>query len=294
MRSLLIIAQEMNLTRAAERLEMAQPHLTRLLHRLEEELGFLVFDRGNKRQLALTPAGEALLAQVTSLLKQYEDAVQMAQQVARGERGKLLVGYTSVAVYSKVLPAILHAYQRFPEVELALSDLSTHPQRAQLAALSKRKIDVALIGQPAPRRGIEQECVSQGNWVLALPITHPKAGEERISLASLCKEEWIWFLRSDAPNIYEAQMAFFRQAGFEPRIAQSVQQGFSMINLVASGRGVALLTSWTPQGITNPQVVYRPLLETMPIELHVIWRKDECSPLVQTFLQVVREVRRKL
>lgn len=294
MRSLLLIAEEMNLTRAAERLEMAQPHLTRLLHRIEEELGFLVFDRSNKRQLALTPAGEALLTQITPLLKQYGNAVQMAQQIDRGERGKLVVGYTSAAIYSKVLPAILRVYQRFPEVELAFCDLSTHSYRAQLVALSRRKIDVALIPQAPPRRGIEQECVSQGNWVLALPITHPKAGEERISLASLCEEEWIWFLRSDYSFIYEAQLSFFRQIGFEPSIAQSAQQGYSMVNLVADGRGIALLSPWTPQGMTHPPVVYRPLLEAMSVELHVVWRKDERSPLVQAFLQVVREVREKL
>jgi DNA-binding transcriptional LysR family regulator len=294
MRSLLLIAEEMNLTRAAERLDMAQPHLTRLLHRLEEELGFLVFDRSNKRQLALTPAGEAFLEGLSPLLTQYDHSLQVAQRINRGEAGNLVVGYTSAAIYSKVLPAILRAYQRFPEVELSLLDLSTHPQRAQLAALSKGKIDVALFPQTPPVRGLEQECFARGNWILALPITHPKAGEERISLASLNEEEWIGWPRSLAPNIYDAQMAFFRQAGFEPRLAQSAQQGYSMINLVADGRGIALMSPWTPQGITHPQVVYRPLLEALPVELHVLWRKGERSPLVQTFLQVVREVREKL
>jgi DNA-binding transcriptional LysR family regulator len=89
-------------------------------------------------------------------------------------------------------------------------------------------------------------------------------------------------------------MSFFHQAGFEPRIAQKAQQPHTMLNLVANGRGIALVSPWTPQGITHPQVVYRPLLEAIPAELHVVWQKDDCSPLVQTFLQVVRAVSKKL
>jgi len=292
LRAFVIIAKEMNLTRAAQRLHMAQPHLTRQLQHLEEDLGFSLFDRSHKHQLALTPAGQTFLTQITPVLEQYEQAVQMAHQVARGERGRLVVGYISAAMFT-VLPAVLNAYQRFPEVELTLRDVSTHSQREQLAALSQRKIDVALIPQFPPGRGIEQECFARGNWVLALPITYPKARQERISLSCLSSEEWICWPRSNAPNIYEAQMAVFRQAGYEPRIAQRAQQPHTMINLIVNGSGIALVSPWTPSGITHPQVVYHPLLEAMPVELHVAWRKDERSPLVQTFLQVVREVREK-
>ena len=289
MRCVLVIAEEMNLTRAARRLEMAQPHLTRLLHRVEEEVGVSLFDRSNKRQLALTPTGETFLTRITPMLEQYEEAMQAARQAARGERGKLVVGYTTPAMLT-VLPAILSAYQGFPEVELALRDLSTHSQRAQLVAVSKREIDVALIHQPPPVRGIEQECILQGNWVLALPITHPKTGQERISLSALAEEEWIWWPRSNGPNIYDAQMSIFRQIGFEPHIAYKAQQGHTMVGLVANERGIALVSPWTPYGAILPQVVYRPLLEVMPVEFHVVWRKNERSPLVQVFLRIVREV----
>src|SRR5581483_2788937 len=99
-----IIAEEMHLTRAAERLHVAQPHLTRLLHHLEEELGFCLLDRSNKRQLALTPAGEIFLARITPMLKQYEEAVQGARRVAQGEAGKLVVGYTAPAMFTGILP----------------------------------------------------------------------------------------------------------------------------------------------------------------------------------------------
>ena len=152
---------------------------------------------------------------------------------------------------------------------------------------------MALIPRPLPEQGLEQECISRGNWLVALPVSHPMAQEGRISLSSLCDAEWVSWPRSNAPLIYDAQMAFFRQAGFEPRIVQRVQQPHSIVNLVANGRGIALVSPWTPQGITHPQVTYRPLLEDMPVELYVVWRKDERSPLVQTFLQVVREVREK-
>src|SRR5947209_6194365 len=107
------VAEEMNITRAAERLGMAQPPLTRIIRGLEEELGVQLFDRST-RQISLTPAGKVFLKRVSLMLTQYQETVQLTQQVSRGERGQLRVGFTGAAIYS-ILPDIVRVYaERYP------------------------------------------------------------------------------------------------------------------------------------------------------------------------------------
>jgi DNA-binding transcriptional LysR family regulator len=286
-----LTAEELHVTRAAERLQMAQPSLTRIIHSLEEELGFALFDSTNKRQLVLTPAGQVFLDGIAPLLSQYEQTVQVARRVGQGEVGKLVVGYTGAAMFS-ILPAILQAYQPSPEAELISRDISTHSLRTQLQALREHQLDVAFLFAPLNARGIAHEYVCRGSIVVALPVTHPLVSQDAILLSTLSKEAWVWIIRQNHPQMYEIKMSLCRQAGFEPHIAQMVYQPHAMISLVGFGTGVALVSSWLSQGIAHPQVVYRSLLNVgFSPELHILWRKDDRSPLVQKFLQVVRGVR---
>ena len=223
LRAFLIIAQEMNLTHAAEQLHMAQPNLTRLLHELEEDLGFPLFDRSNKRQLALTPAGETFLIRITPLLEQYEEAVQLAQRMSRGEAGKLVVGYATTAMLS-ILPAILHAYRQHSKSELVMRDLSTRACQTQLQALRQGQIDVAFLMRPKPVPGIVQEWVSRVPLRVALPASHALAKREAIPMSTLAGEAWVFSPRSSFPRLYDDAMALCQQAGFHPRIEHIVSQ----------------------------------------------------------------------
>src|SRR5579862_3564142 len=112
LRSFIVIVEEQHITRAAERLQMAQPNLTRLIRKLEEELGFALFDRSNKRRFALTPAGRAFLDEMTRLLPQYDQAVRNARRVAQGEREKLVIGYVPAAMVSHLLPLAVQEFER--------------------------------------------------------------------------------------------------------------------------------------------------------------------------------------
>ncbi|MBO0781665.1 MAG: LysR family transcriptional regulator [Ktedonobacteraceae bacterium] len=294
LRCFVIVAEELHVTRAAQRLQMAQPALTRLIHRLEEDVGTSLFDRSNKRQLLLTPAGHTFLHRITPILEQYEEAVQVTQRVAQGEGGKLVVGYVALAM-STVLPAILQIYQQYPEVELITSDLQTRSLSTQLKALREHRLDVALCYTPSDERGVAHECIVRAEWVVAFPKHHSLAHLEAIPLAALSHEAWIWFKRSSHPQVYDAFLFLCRQAGFEPRIVDtSSQHPNSVINLVEAGVGIALVSEWTRHRLPVPGVVYRPLLDaSYAVELHLLWRKGERSPLVQRFLQVAREVSAK-
>jgi DNA-binding transcriptional LysR family regulator len=294
LRAFVIIAEEMNLTRAAQRLHMVQPHHTRLLHHLEDDLGFPLFDRSNKRQLALTPAGQTFLTQITPMLEQYEGAVQAAQRVAQGKGGKLIVGYTPPAMLSNVLPEVLQGYEPLPDAELVLRDFSTHSYKGQVKALREHHLDILFTVRPFDEPGIAHECVARTSLVVALPASHRLRQLDAIPLPALATERWIWPTFQVYPRVCQECVQLCQQAGFEPETVRVVPQGQTIVSLVAREVGVAILNRWVQRGIQHQGVIYRPLLDVdYQLELHLLWRKNDCSPLVQTFLQVEREEREK-
>lgn len=292
LRAFVIIAEEMHLTRAAERLHVAQPHLTRLLHHLEEEVGFCLVDRSNKRQLALTPAGETFLQQIIPLLKRYEEALQTAKRVARGEGGKLVVGYTALAMFSGVLPALIQTYQRYPEVALLPRDLSTASRQMVLNMLRDGRLDVAFLPNASGEPGLARELISTASLVVALPVNHPLASLPAIPLAALSQEAWIRAPRWINPRWDDDVSHLFQQAGFEPRVVQLTPQPHTLVSQVAAGLGLAILSTWTQQHVPHQGVVFLPLQESdYRLELHALWKNEDHSALLQTFLHIVREVK---
>ena len=290
-----IIAEEMHLTRAAQRLQIAQPHVTRMLQHLEEELGFSLFDRSNKRQMTLTPAGQIFLTRITPMLEQYEETVQAALRVARGEADKLVVGCVTAAMLSGILPRAIQEFDEVSQRELVLRDLSFQSYDGQIKVLSEHHLDALLIIRPFDETGIEHECVSKVPLMLALPSTHRLVSLEAIPLAMLADEAFVQASRQIYPRFTDEGTHLCQQAGFNPKVVRKASHLQAVLSLVASGIGIAFVTGWTPLAIQQQDVVYRLLLDVnYQVELHLLWRKDDCSPLVQTFLQVVREVSAKL
>jgi DNA-binding transcriptional LysR family regulator len=286
LRYFLVIAEEQHLTRAAERLQMAQPNLTRIMRKLEEDLGFTLFDRSNKRRFALTPAGKTFLQQIIPLLRQYEDAVQVAKHVAQGEGGQLVVGYTAFAMFSGVLPALIQVYQRSPEVELLPRDISAVSRQMVLRMLRDGRLDVALLPHGSEEPGLACELVATTSLVVVLPVNHPLADQPAIPLAALAREAWIQPSRSLNPRWHDDLAHLFKQAGFEQRVVQWTPQAHTLVSQVAAGLGLAILSTWTSQHLPHHDVVYRPLQDCeYEMELHVLWRKVDHSALLQTFLR---------
>ncbi|GHO98159.1 LysR family transcriptional regulator [Reticulibacter mediterranei] len=286
LRYFLVIAEEQHLTRAAERLQMAQPNLTRIMRKLEEELGFVLFERSNKRRFALTPAGETFLKQMSPMLKQYEKAVQAAKQVAQGEREKLVVGYTPVAMFNGVLPALMQIYQHFPEVELLPRDISAASRQMVLNMLHDGRLDVAFLPHGSEEPGLECELISMTTLVVVLPANHPLADQPAIPLAALAQEAWIQPSRSLNPRWHDDLAHLFQQAGFKQRVVHWTPQAHTLVSQVAAGLGLAILSTWTQQHLPHQGVVYRPLQDCeYMMEFHALWRKEDRSPLMQTFLR---------
>jgi DNA-binding transcriptional LysR family regulator len=286
LRCFIAVAEEMNVTRAARRLYMAQPPLTRLIHDLEEELGVQLFER-SKRRINLTPAGRTLQEHAYLIVAQCDEAIQQTQRIGQGQEGRLTIGFSSIAIQS-VLPEIVRLYKtRFPAVELQLREQTF---RIQAQELHSHQLDVAFAAATLQEEGIEQERVMQRGLIVALPATHPQALQTEVELSALAHENWIWFSRRTNPHDYDQNLQMCKQAGFSPKITQETDQLPALLSLVASELGIALLTGYA-QNLQLAGVVYRPLAEpTWKANLHMLWREHEMSPPILAFLEAAREI----
>lgn len=285
------VVEEMNITRAAERLGLAQPYLTRIIRGLEDDLDAQLLDR-SKRQITLTPAGKVFFERVAPMLTQYQETVQLTQQVSRGEKGKLYVGFTGSAIYS-ILPNIVRAYtEQFPETEVVLRDLSLLSQRARLQTLHEHRIDIGFMSSPPKEEGISREQVFESPLMVILPITHPLASQEAVALEALAEEAWIWGPRRKDLRVCNQIFRLCQQAGFEPRVVQTVKQFHVGVSLVAAGVGIMVTEAWTQtRHLMSDRVVYRDLKDVAwQVDLQMLWRANEHTPLLETFLQVARDV----
>ena len=279
------VAEELHFGRAARRLGMAQPPLSQQIGRLEEMMGCALFTR--RPRVALTPAGEVLLAVARRSLAQVAQGVETTRRAGRGEAGVLTVGFAA-SVMLAPLPAMIRAFRtRHPGVELRLRELSTS---AQVQALAEGAIDLGFLREPAPDPEIVCEPLVREPFVAVLPPAHPLAGRPGISLEELAEEPFVHFPREVAPTLHDQVMALCRQAGFAPRVVQVAQEWLTIVGLVESGLGVSLAPAsfrrlrWggvryvplTPRGLLTTIALCRP--------------RGAPSPTVDNFLRVVREV----
>jgi len=280
------VAEELHFGRAAERLQMAQPPLSQQIRQLEAELDVQLFYR-TKRKVQLTEAGQVFLKEARQILAQSEQAVQIAQRANRGEMGRLAIGFVGSATYS-VLPIVLRAFcKRFPEVQLILHELTT---AEQIEALREQRIQVGFVRPPIYDEEFRLASVLREAFIAVLPESHPLATQPKISLQSLAHEPFILFPSHLGIGFYHQVINLCQQAGFTPKVAQEAIQMQTIISLVAAELGVALVPA-SLQNLQRVGIVYKPLVEATPtVELAIVWREDELSPVFYRFLEVAKKL----
>lgn len=284
LRYFIAVAEELNFTRAADRLHMAQPPLSQQIQQLEAQLGFQLFHR-TKRTVTLTEAGQVFFEEAQKILLQVDRAIQLAQQTSRGELGQLTIGFVSSAAHN-VVPAILQQFRTLhPAVKLELREMTTNQQLQQLR---EGQIDIGFIRPPVDD-GINSEIVFREPLIVALPETHHLVDRPDVALRQLSTEPFILFPRSLAPGLYDRIISFCQQAGFSPRATQEAIQMQTIVSLVAAEMGVAIV----PESMQNFQrrgVVYKQLQEPSPIvSIALIWRHNPTQPVLR-FLQTARDL----
>lgn len=288
LRYFITVAQELNFTRAAERLHIAQPPLSQQIQALETELGLQLFDR-KKRPLELTVAGQVFLEEACLVIAQVERAIALTQRANRGEIGRLTLGVNS-AIANSLLPDILRTFRdRFPDVKLVLRELTSFQQ---IQDLGDRRIDVGFDSLPNPYKN-EAELtfmpILEEPLVIALPENHPLAAQSKIPLEALADEPFILPSPELVP-FYTEIFDLCQQAGFSPKVVQEATWTIAVLSLVAGGVGVAILRA-NVQNLQRTGVVYRPILgQNLTRQLAVVWRRDDSSVILREFLKVIQDI----
>jgi DNA-binding transcriptional LysR family regulator len=289
LRYFITVAKEQSFSRAADRLQMAQPPLSKQIQDLEKELEVKLFDR-SKRPLQLTPAGQILLEETRATLTSLEQAIHKTQQMHRGELAPLTIGFTS-SIANGILPNILREFRKaYPEIKVILREENSV---LQLQRLRDRQVDVIFVYHTPALAGVkalEMMSLSQERLIAVLPQHHPLAMQTKISLIDLSGEEFVMPLRSVVAGLPEKIDALCRQAGFVPKVAQEGIYLVTILGLVAGGMGVSLLPS-SVQNLHRKGVVYRPLKEASTInQLTAIWQQNDSSIILRQFLDIAKMV----
>jgi DNA-binding transcriptional LysR family regulator len=287
LRYFVAVAEELHFGRAASRLHLAQPSLSRQVRDLERELGVPLLSRAHRR-VALTTAGEAFLEGARLTLARAAEAAEEARRAHRGEVGRLRMGFVQSATF-QALPRLLGTFRAaWPEVALELRAMTT---LEQVAALRDRRIQLGLLRLPIDGRGIAMQVVSRDPLLVALPGDHRLAPSQRVPLAALAAEPFILYARSEGPGVRDAIVGVCLAAGFSPRVVQEASDTQTIVALVGAGLGISLLISPVPPA-PDGAVVYRPLQEDLPPwELALAWRPDDQSAVLQRFLELTRGTR---
>ncbi|MCK3780573.1 LysR family transcriptional regulator [Ensifer sesbaniae] len=280
------VAEELHFGRAAKRLNISQPPLTKQIQRLERELGVALLER-TKRKVELTAAGSVLLEEARSLLRQTETATELVRKTERGETGHLSVGFIDAAIYS-VIPTIVDRFTRsYPDVTLELSDLRIPDQ---VRGVSEGRLDVGFIHPPVSGKHLVIETILVEPLVIAVPQQHRLASQAEIPLAELADEPLIQFPRSINATLYDQIIGLCQSSGFSPRIVREATPKQTIIGLVSVGLGVSLLPKCL-ENLKRDGVVYRPISgSNLSIDTSIVYRSDRLRPVTGAFIDVVRAV----
>ena len=293
-RQFVTLADELHFGRAAARLHMTQPPLTQAIAQLERSLGVRLFER-SKRSVQMTPAGAALLPQALDLLQRATALPELAGAAARGELGRLRLGFVSTVGFD-LLPGWVRTFrEHHPQVRL---DLIEATGDLQLEALVQEQIDAGfMLHSPgfAPA-GLERCLIAQEDLVLALPEQHPLATRSRLSLTRVLAEPLVIFPRRIVPSLFDAIVGLYHAHGRVPDVAQEAIQMQTIVNLVSAGLGLA----WVPESVTQfrrPGVVYRRVTAPRPrpgqraaqpglpqCETSLVWQAARANPVLQRFI----------
>ncbi|MBS1694661.1 MAG: LysR family transcriptional regulator [Actinobacteria bacterium] len=279
------VAEELHFGRAAERLHMTQPPLSRQIQQLENELGVHLIDR-TTRSVTLTPAGVAFLPDARRILQLAEGAAQTVKRVPAGELGTVVIGFTAASAHA-VLPRLLdRARERLPDVTIELREMVT---AAQIDGLTTGELDLGMARPPLKRPGLVSRPLLHEQLIAAVPVDHPLAGLGRqLTLTDLDDQDVVMYSPVEARYFHELLISTFTIAGATPRYVQHVTQVHTMLVLVRSGIGIALVPA--SAATVHPEgVVFRTIgaFRERPVELDAVWRGDSTNPAL---LRLLRDV----
>ncbi|MDP4265646.1 MAG: LysR substrate-binding domain-containing protein [Bacteroidota bacterium] len=270
----LVLAEELHFGRAAERLHISQPPLSRMIKQVENELGVLLFER-TKRRVILTSAGVELLQDAKQMVLQMETVKKRLAIHGKGETGALKIGYVGAVMHSG-LPALLSAFAKnFPHIHLQFEE---QPNTNLLHGLNNGTLDVAFVRTWLHPETLQEKLILNEPFVAVVPAKHSLARKNKIAIKELKNETFITFTRECGPTIFDSFLALCSNAGFTPHVLHHASQLNSVLRLVESGFGISLLPA-------NIESGYKLKLKFIPLEnaretvpLIMLTRKENSNP----------------
>ena len=281
--SFVAVAEELHFTRAAERLQMTQPPLSRQIQLLENDLGVRLLDRTN-RSVRLTPAGRAFLTEARRILRQSEHATLAVRQVSTGEAGSIVIGFTAASAYSMLGTLLETAREVVPHAEIVLREMVT---RDQLEDLTESRLDLGLGRPSVTGPDLRTRPAVRERLLAALPRGHGLAARDgALEITDFDGQQFLMYSPTEARYFNELLISIFRAAHVAPVFCQYLSQVHSILALVNCGLGVALVPEAAAR-LRYADIVFKPIeLPTpRPVELNLVWREDNDNPALHALLR---------
>lgn len=283
LRYFLAVAEELHFGRAAQRLHMAQPPLSQQIRKLEDELGVRLFERSS-RSVSLTEEGKVLLGRAQRILGDLEKAEELVRAMARGEAGRIRLGFVGPAMETELASAIGSFRQQHQRVRLALEEATTSEQ---LERLDSGTLDIGHVRLfKHDTSGFAVRLISREEYILALPPGHKLEQNRAVQLADLDGQALVAFPRAQQPKLHDALFKALEGAGAHVEVTQEARRKETTLALVAARSGVALVpASARRSGRTD--VVFREIEdETLPaVEIFQVWRPNQETAVLQKLLK---------
>ncbi|QCI10633.1 LysR family transcriptional regulator [Pseudomonas putida] len=284
LRCFVAVAEELHFGRAATRLHMTQPPLSRQIQLLEHSLGVLLLERNN-RQARLTLAGMSFLEDARRILHIAETASHSARRIAHGEAGRLTLGFTAVGAYSMIPRLLVHAGKTLPDIELMLSESVSSTQVHDLEA---SLIDIGLVRQVLPSARVEYVPIHREPFVAALPAGHPLSSRERLRPDDFHEQPFIMYSAGEGRYLHDRIANLFARHEVQPRYLHRLGQTHSVLGLVNVGLGCAVVPA-SAQALRLEQVVFRPLQGMeQQAEIFLAYCRDNPNPVLVAFVAMAR------
>jgi DNA-binding transcriptional LysR family regulator len=287
LRCFVTLAEELHFGRAAARLNMTQPPLSRQIQVLEHIIDALLLQR-TSRSVRLTPAGRSFLPEAKRILKLAESASQTARRIAMGKTGSLKVGFTAAAAYG-FLPELIAAYRvQFPEIDFSLKEMVSGDQ---LEALASGQIDAGLLRPPIARPEFATRRVMAEPLIAAIPAHDPLALAETVSVKDFEDRPFVMYSPYESRYFHDLLVTLFTRADVLPRYVQHLSQIHSILAMVRAGLGVSIVPA-AAASLRTAEVELRPLRlhSRTPVELFMVWRRDDDNPLLPPLVEIAGDL----
>ncbi len=281
-----VVAEELHFRRAAERLHITQPGLSRQIKQLEEVIGVTLFVR-DKRSVQLTESGKFLLEEVDAIQNQLEQIIQTTRLIGKGEEGELRIGFVGSAMHGVIPDLLKRLSEQFPKIHTRLDQLDN---RQQIEAITHDRLDIGFIRSQQIPEGVKRLEVFNESFSLVLPENHPLLEQNFKRIDQLSEEHFILFSQDYSYDYYQLVMSIFEDQGFTPKVLHRSVHPSTIFRLVEQGLGVAIVPSSLQSGF-NLKIRFISL-DKIPqrTALSAIWKQNNRNPVLSKFLdQIMKE-----